>query len=91
MPSSHELNIDFVHAKQDVDSYSEDDEAFKTIRFISGRRRLLPEEGVMRTLIIRVTDSAGNTPVTDGRRESDVWFGSHNMKFAGNLNSMVSI
>ena len=63
----------------------------KTIRFLSERRRLLPRQGVMRTLIIRVTDNQGDTPVTDARRQSDVWFGTHNMTLAGNLNSMVRI
>lgn len=45
----------------------------------------------MRTLIIRVTDGEGKQPVTDGRRQSDTWFGTHDLALAGNLNSMVRI
>ncbi len=58
---------------------------------IPSERRLLPHEGVMRTLIIRVTDGEGREPITDGRRQSDQWFGTHDLTLAGNLNSMVRI
>ena len=56
---------------------------------ISEHRRLLPLEGVMRTLIIRVTDSEGKEPMTDARRQSDTWFGTHGLQLAENLNSLV--
>ena len=56
---------------------------------ISEHRRLLPHEGVMRTLIIRVTDGEGKEPITDARRQSDTWFGTHGLQLAGNLNSLV--
>ena len=58
-------------------------------RFLSEGRRLLPMEGVFRTLIIRVTDSEGREPHTDARRETDVWFGTHGLEFAGTQNSLV--
>jgi len=56
---------------------------------IPKERRLLPHEGVMRTIIIRVTDGEGKQPITDARRESDTWFGTHGLALAGNLNSLV--
>ena len=65
------------------------DEVQRGTRFLSEGRRLLPMEGVFRTLIIRVTDSAGNQPVTNAEKESDVWFGTHGLVFAGNQNSLV--
>ena len=71
--------------------FFEDDGSSKTTRFLSERRRLLPHEGVMRTLVLRVTDGRGETPVTDARRESDTWFGTHNMTLARNQNSMVCL
>ena len=58
-------------------------------RILSEGRRLLPMEGTFRTLIIRVTDSAGNEPQTDARRETDTWFGTHGLAFANNQNSLV--
>jgi len=61
-------------------------------RFLSeGRRRLLPMEGVFRTLIIRVTDSAGNVPQTSALTETDVWFGTHDLEFTQNQNSLTSL
>ncbi|KAL7545370.1 hypothetical protein ACHAWF_009704 [Thalassiosira exigua] len=61
-------------------------------RFLMGdHRRLLAHEGVMRTLILRVTDGAGNAPITDARRESDTWFGTHGLLFAENQNSLFSL
>ncbi|KAL7547050.1 hypothetical protein ACHAWF_010369 [Thalassiosira exigua] len=60
-------------------------------RFLIGERRLLAHEGVMRTLILRVTDGAGNAPITDARRESDTWFGTHGLILAENQNSMSGL
>ena len=54
-----------------------------------GRRRLLPMEGVFRTLIIRVSDSAGNVPQTSALTNTDVWFGTHDLEFTQNHNSLV--
>mmetsp|Transcript_19675 Transcript_19675/g.18884 ORF Transcript_19675/g.18884 Transcript_19675/m.18884 type:complete len:126 (-) Transcript_19675:1392-1769(-) len=62
---------------------------FNSTRFLSEGRRLLPMEGFFRTLIIRVTDSAGNTPQTSALTETDVWFGTHDLEFTQNHNSVV--
>eukprot|EP00547_Thalassionema_nitzschioides_P008755 CAMPEP_0194227362 /NCGR_PEP_ID=MMETSP0156-20130528/42821_1 /TAXON_ID=33649 /ORGANISM="Thalassionema nitzschioides, Strain L26-B" /LENGTH=994 /DNA_ID=CAMNT_0038959841 /DNA_START=157 /DNA_END=3137 /DNA_ORIENTATION=- len=67
------------------------DEQRSGTRYLSERRRLLPMEGVFRTLIIRVTDSEGRVPHTDARQETDVWFGTHGLEFAGNQNSLTSL
>lgn len=58
-------------------------------RLLSERRRLLPKEGVLTALIIRTTDSAGNEPPTSAAYESDVWFGTHDLEYTYNQNSMV--
>jgi len=58
-------------------------------RILSEGRRLLPMEGIFRTLIIRVRDSAGNEPQTNAQRETDTWFGTHGLAFANNQNSLV--
>ncbi|KAL7541977.1 LOW QUALITY PROTEIN: hypothetical protein ACHAXR_011398 [Thalassiosira sp. AJA248-18] len=58
---------------------------------MSNERRLLAHAGTMRTLIVRVTDGDGNQPLTDSRRESDAWFGTHDNAYSENQNSMVRL
>ena len=69
------IGVGGVPFYQGGNDFFEGEGSSKTTCFLSKRRRLLPHEGVMRTLILRVTDSRGDTPVTDAHRESDTWFG----------------
>ena len=92
--SMHRVKADSIRGARSVSQPSLIEENFEensaNSRFlIPSERRLLPHEGVMRTLIIRVTDGEGRQPITDGRRQSDTWFGTHDLTLAGNLNSMV--
>eukprot|EP00548_Thalassiothrix_antarctica_P009548 CAMPEP_0194158756 /NCGR_PEP_ID=MMETSP0152-20130528/77447_1 /TAXON_ID=1049557 /ORGANISM="Thalassiothrix antarctica, Strain L6-D1" /LENGTH=1354 /DNA_ID=CAMNT_0038868245 /DNA_START=102 /DNA_END=4166 /DNA_ORIENTATION=+ len=57
----------------------------------SNRRRLLPHTGVMRTLVLRVTDNQGDSPDNNAFKISDLLFGTHGLTLTGNLNSLASM
>ncbi len=90
--SMHHVTADSIRGTRSTSQTSSIEEnSFNTRFLIPSERRLLPHEGVMRTLIIRVTDGEGKQPITDGRRESDTWFGTHDLALAGNQNSLVRV
>eukprot|EP00547_Thalassionema_nitzschioides_P013359 CAMPEP_0194260402 /NCGR_PEP_ID=MMETSP0158-20130606/45493_1 /TAXON_ID=33649 /ORGANISM="Thalassionema nitzschioides, Strain L26-B" /LENGTH=1009 /DNA_ID=CAMNT_0039000491 /DNA_START=103 /DNA_END=3129 /DNA_ORIENTATION=- len=90
-----EAAVTFIHggaqeANELTDGNIGEDQSITT-RFLSEGRRLLPVEGVFTALVIRTTDSAGNEPPTSAEKASDVWFGTHDLEFAENQNSMSSL
>mmetsp|Transcript_19370 Transcript_19370/g.30300 ORF Transcript_19370/g.30300 Transcript_19370/m.30300 type:complete len:160 (-) Transcript_19370:507-986(-) len=90
--SMHHVTADSIRGTRSTSQTSSIEEnSFNTRFLIPSERRLLPHEGVMRTLIIRVTDGEGKQPITDGRRESDTWFGTHDLALAGNQNSLTGL
>ena len=75
----------------DHESYSKNNRVLTVTERGGERRRLLPHSGVMRSLILRITDSQGGQPKNEKHMLSDLIFGSHKLNITSNQNSMVSI
>ena len=61
-----------------------------SMKAIDGRMPRVPKTGVMRSLILRVTDQLGDQPGNNAPKISDLIFGTHGLTLTGNQNSMVS-
>jgi len=62
-----------------------------SMKVIDGRFSRIPHTGVMRTLVLRVTDNLGDQPENNAQKISDLIFGTHKLTLTDNLNSLASM